>query len=354
MKNGVPFVSIIIPCRNEKKFIGKCFDSIIANDFPKEYMEVLVIDGMSDDGTRELVRGYSKNYPFIKLLDNPKGVTPVAMNLGLKNACGDYVLILSSHVMIDMNFIRKNVESLNRYTTDCVGGIMMTLSANNNLLAQSIALALSHFFGVGNAYFRVGSKDTRYVDTVPFGCYKRDVFDQIGFFEDNLIRNQDIEFNLRLKRAGGKILLVPDIISYYYARSDFKNLFKQNFDNGFWVIYSLKFTKLPFSLRHIIPFAFVFFLLCIFISSIFSTSFLYISYLIFGVYFIANILFSFQLSLKNGCKYLPFLVSTFFILHFSYGLGSFRGIIKLTASKLKELVVTLKIPKVLFARYKRV
>ena len=192
-----PFVSIIIPCRNEEKFISKCLDSIVAQDYPKDKIEVLVVDGRSTDRTREIVKEYIQRYSFIKILDNPKKITPVAMNIGIKRAKGDCILILSSHSKIDTNFVRKNILNLQKYHADCVGGIIITLPASKSLLCQSIALALSHPFGVGNAYYRIGSKKPKFVDTVPFGCYKKEVFEKIGLFDEELIRNQDDEFNLR-------------------------------------------------------------------------------------------------------------------------------------------------------------
>ena len=147
-------ISIIIPCRNEKNFIGMCLDSIIANDFPKDSVEVFVVDGISEDGTRDIIMDYAQKYPFIRLLDNPEKVTPVAMNRGIKEANGDYIMVLSSHSKVNNNFIKANVESLEENTADCVGGILVTLPANDNLLAQTIAFVLSNPFGVGNSYFR--------------------------------------------------------------------------------------------------------------------------------------------------------------------------------------------------------
>ncbi|MDD1744391.1 MAG: glycosyltransferase family 2 protein, partial [Candidatus Methanoperedens sp.] len=325
-----------IPCRNEEKFIGKCFDSIVSNDYPKEKLEVLVIDGMSEDKTKEIAHHYAQRFSFIKVLSNSEKIVPTAMNKGIKNAQGQIIIRMDAHNIYEEDYISKCVKYLQEYNADNVGGIWVTLPGDNGMIAQVIAFALTHPFGVGNAYFRIGFNKPKYVDTVPFGCYKREVFEKIGLFNESLIRNQDIEFNLRLKRAGGKILLVPDIVSYYQARSNLKDLFKQNFWNGFWVIYSIKFAEIPFSIRHLIPFFFVFLLLSSLLLSFLYNPFIYLFIFIMSIYTTTNLFFSLHISFKNGFKYLPFLVVSFLTLHFSYGLGSLWGIVRLTFSKLKR------------------
>lgn len=325
--------SIIVPCRNERKYIVKCLDSIIAQDYPKDKLEVLVVDGMSKDGTREIVKEYIQKCPFMKLLDNPRKVVPIALNRGIKEAKGEVIMRMDAHNFYRKNYISKCIKYLKEYNVNNVGGICVTLPGANTILARSIALAFSHPFGVGNSYFRIGSKKPRFVDTVPFGCYKKEVFEKIRPFDENLIRNQDIEFNLRLKKTGGKILLAPDIISYYHARSTLKAFAKQNFWNGFWVIYSAKFAKMPFSIRHLVPFFFVFSLIDSLILLLFFHPFIYLFAFVFGSYIILNIFFSTQLCFKNGVKYFPALILSFSALHLSYGFGSIWGVIKLFISK---------------------
>jgi len=322
------YISIIIPCRNEEKFIAKCLDSTISNDYPKENLEILVIDGMSEDRTRQIVDEYVKQYSFIKLLDNPKMIAPSALNIGIENAKGEVIVVMCAHATYEKDYISKCVEYMKKYEVDNVGGKMMTISENDGLVSKAIVLVLSYRFGVGDSYFRIGIKEPKFVDTVPFGCYKKEVFEKIGLFNENLVRNQDIEFNLRLKKASGKILLVPDIVSYYYARSNLKSLFMQNFGNGLWVIYSNRFAKAPFSRRHLIPFIFVLSLLGSLFLSVFWKPFLYLFLIIILTYLTANVFFSLSISIKNGIKLFPFIVISFFVLHFSYGLGSLWGLIK--------------------------
>jgi glycosyltransferase involved in cell wall biosynthesis len=246
IEKDLPFVSIIIPCRNEERFIGSCLESIIANDYAKEKLEVLAIDGMSEDGTQAVIENYSKEYPWIRLFKNPKKITPVALNMGIMTSKGEIIIWMSAHNQYEKNYISCSVENLNKYGADNVGGVMKTLPRLDDFIGHAIVASLSHRFGVGNSYFRVRTNEPKWVDTVFGGCYRREVFDRVGFFNENLVRGQDMEFNLRLKKAGGKTLLVPDIVSNYYARSDIKSFCKHNWTNGLWAI-------LPFLYSPIMP-----------------------------------------------------------------------------------------------------
>lgn len=336
MINEYPRISIIVPCRNEEQHIGKCLESIVRNNYPKDKIEVFVVDGMSEDKTREIIKKYSENYPFIKCFENANKIQASAMNIGVQYAKGDIIIRMDAHTTYDKDYMSKCINYLGQYNADNVGGICITMPGNDTAMANAIALSLSHPFGVGNSYFRIGLKEPKYVDTVPFGCYKKEVFDRIGMFNEHLVRNQDIEFNIRLKNAGGKIILVPDIVSHYYARSQLKDLARNNFWNGYWIIYSTKFAKMPFSLRHLIPLVFVTFLLSSLIGSIFYAPSAYFLGLILTAYFITALFFSINISFSKGLKLLPLLFSTFFTLHFSYGLGSIWGFFRLGVSKIMQ------------------
>ncbi|MBA7544073.1 hypothetical protein ES705_36419 [subsurface metagenome] len=335
-KNKILRISIIIPCRNEERYIAKCLDSIITQDFPLDNLEVLVVDGMSEDKTVQVIKSYNKEPLSIKLLKNPKKITPCAFNLGIRYSKADIIIIIGAHSTIGKNYISKLVNYLYEYNVDNVGGLLVVLPGNTKILAKSIVLALSHPFGVGNAHYKIGSKELKYVDTVFGGCYRKEVFEKIGLFNEKLIRNQDIEFNLRLKKAGGKILLVPGIISYYYARSSLRALAKNNFLNGFWVIYSTKFAKIPFSIRHLIPFFFILSVCGSLILSFIYRSFIYLFVLVFMAYLISNIFFSLGISFKKGFKHFIPVILSFATLHFSYGFGSLWGLIKLAGVRLKN------------------
>lgn len=328
--NNLTLVSIIIPCRNEGKFIGKCLDSIIAQDYPKDNLEVLIVDGMSDEETREIVKRYIEQFPFVKLLDNPKEITPVALNIGIKHAKGKIITIMGAHATYGKGYISKCIKYLNGYNADNVGGKIIAVCRSNTILGKAITFVLSHPFGVGNSYFRASSKEPKWVDTVFGGCYKKEVFEKIGLFNENLIRTQDMEFNLRLKKAGGKILLAPDIVAYYYPKSNLKDFFIHNFEDGIWAIYPLKFVKIPLRLRHYIPFLFVLGLFGAGILGIFSPIFFWLFLFIVGSYFLVNIYFSIDIAIKRkDLRYLFLMPITFASRHLAYGFGSIWGLIKI-------------------------
>ena len=322
--------SIIIPCLNEEKFIGKCLDSVLANDYPQGKFEILAIDGMSADKTREILKKYIKKYPFIRCLDNPKKVTPCALNIGIKNAKGNIIIRMDAHAAYKKDYISNCIKYLRKYQADNIGGIWKIKSRKNNLMGNSIALASSHIFSGGNAYYRIGCKKPMQVDTVPFGCYKKNIFKKIGFFNENLVRSQDMEFNLRLKKAGGKIVLHPKIISYYYTRSTLRDIFKHRFKDGIWAIYPLRFIKMPLSIRHYVPLGLALSLIILAIASFFNSVFLILFLLEVFLYFTVNIFCSCQIAIKRRIyKYLLILPIVFFVQHISYGLGSIYGTIKL-------------------------
>lgn len=336
--SNTPFVSIIIPCRNEEKFIGECLDSIIANDYPKDRLEVFIVDGMSEDETKRIVENYIEQYSFIKLLSNPRKITPCALNIGIKNAMGEIIMRMDAHATFEKSYISKCVKYLNEYNVDNVGGTMITRPRKDTFIGKTIVTALSNRFGVGGSAFRIGAKEVTEVDTVFGGCYRKEVFDKIGFFNEKLSNTQDVEFNLRLKKKNGKILLVPDIISYYYTRSDFKSFLKNNFRNGVWSILPFKFTAtMPVSWRHLIPLVFVLSLIgslglwglsgLLGLHSLLSfLSFLFIIIL----YFLASIYFSVKIALKkNDLRYFFIMPIIFASLHIGYGLGSMWGLVKL-------------------------
>jgi len=304
--------SIIIPCRNEEKFIGKCLDSIVMQDYPKDKLEILVVDGMSDDGTKQIVNSYAKNYPFVRVLDNPRRITPCAFNIGIRNSKGDTIILMGSHSTYKSDYISKCIKYLFEYNADNVGGVIVTLPRNDTLLGKAIAITLSHRFGVGGSAFRTGCKEPKLVDTVFGGCYRREVFNKIGLFNEKLASSQDMEFNQRLRKAGGKILLVPEIVSYYYARSDLASFCRNNFRNGFWAIYPLKFVKLHFSLRHYVPLIFVASLIVTGISGIFVPFFGWLFFLIIALYLLIVFYFSVKITKRERNLWYLFVIPAIF------------------------------------------
>jgi len=253
-----PFVSVVIPVRNERALIACCLDSVLANDYPAERREILVMDGLSEDGTRAILDAYAARFPAVRILDNPNRITPAALNLGIREARGDIVVRLDAHARLAPGYISQCVAWIESSGADNVGGLMRTLPRGGGLVAEAIALALSNRFGVGNSVFRTEATEPRWVDTVFGGCYRREVFRRLGGFNERLPRGQDMEFNLRLKRAGGRTLLVPSIRCDYFARCDPRSFLKHNWTNGVWAIRPFAESEIvPVCPRHLVPLAFV-------------------------------------------------------------------------------------------------
>ena len=229
-----PFVSIAIPCRNEAPYIGDCLASVLAGDYPRDRLELLVADGRSDDGTREILFRYAAEHPCITVLDNPQLSTPAALNLAIRSASGSVVIRMDAHVLYPPDYVRRLVEALEETGADNVGGVLDTVPADDTPTARAIALGLSHPFGVGNSHFRIGTRERREVDTVPFGCYRRETFDRIGLFDEELIRNQDDEFNFRLIARGGRVLLLPDVTCRYFARRSLGQVARMYYQYGYF------------------------------------------------------------------------------------------------------------------------
>lgn len=330
MNQKLPFVSVIVPCRNEEEYIEDCLRSILEQDYPREKTEVLIVDGMSQDKTRQFLKKYQKQYSFIKVLDNPKMVTPSALNIGIKNSQGDIIVLFGAHAVYEKNYISKCIKYLEEYGADNVGGRMLMIPREQTLIARAIIFTLSSPFGAGNSYFRTGVEKPKWVDTVFGICCRREIFDKVGFFNEDLIRNQDIEFNLRLKRAGGKILLVHDVTSRYYVRSNLKDFFLHDLKGGIWVIYLLKFTGKPLCLRHYVPLISVFIALATATVATFFPIFWWVFLFVFILYFLISFYFSVRISVKErNIGYLFVMPVTFASRHTAYILGSIVGLIKL-------------------------
>jgi cellulose synthase/poly-beta-1,6-N-acetylglucosamine synthase-like glycosyltransferase len=326
-----PFISIVIPCRNEQKFIGVCLDSVIANDYPRDLLEVLVVDGMSEDNTRTIIQTYARRYPFIRLLDNPKKITPAALNTGIRHAKGNVIVRMDAHARIGKDYVARSVECLLKHEADNVGGVMITEPREQTLVGRAIVAGLSHRFGVGGSYFRIHTDGLRWVDTVFGGCYRKEIFDQIGQFNERLARGQDMELNRRLKKAGGRILLVPDIVSHYYARSDLKSFWFHNWNNGVWAILPFAYSSvMPVSWRHLVPLAFVTSLLGSAVLSLLETSFQWLWMVIAIAYGAANLGASLHIAWRErDLRYFLVMPLVFAILHIGYGFGSLWGLVKL-------------------------
>lgn len=321
-------VSVIVPCRNEAPFISACLDSILGNDYPKDRLEILVVDGMSEDSTRSIVKTYDRTHAVIRVLDNPKKHVTAAVNVGVKAAKGEVIMIMGgAHAIYTPNYISNCVRCLQAYNVENVGGVIVATPADETLVAKGIALALSHPFGAGNSYFRIGSKQPRWVDTVFGGCYRREIFEKLGLWNEDLSRGSDMDFHIRLKQAGGRTLLVPDIVAYYYPKSTLTAFAEHNFDDGFWAFYPLKFGKKIFSWRHIVPLAFLVSLVVSGVLAPFLQTFQEIFVGIGGMYLVTNLAASFHVALReHSWSYLVVLPAAFAVRHLAYGAGALVGL----------------------------
>lgn len=327
-------ISIIIPCLNEENYIEECLNSIINSDYDLKNLEVLVVDGMSEDKTRNIVTRYIEKYEFIKLIDNIKKTAPIAMNLGIKNSLGESIFIISAHAKYKKDYFTQLEQYLIELNADCVGPLLITEVKNRNKKSSSIKKALSHKFGVGNSEFRIGLDKIKEVDTVAFGCYNKKVFDKYGYYDERLTRNQDIEINKRIKNLGGKIYLIPSIECTYYARETFQKLFKNNYENGLWNILTTYYTNSfrSLSLRHFIPLLYILSLIIPTLLSLCSIYFIFVSIASFALH--TCLMLYFSLKEKDNNTSILNLFLSFLTLHYSYGIGSFVGLFKVGLMKL--------------------
>ena len=317
-------VDIIIPCRNEIIYIERCIGSIINSNYPLELINIYVCDGVSDDGTINIIKQLTKKHKQVHLIVNEQKTTPFALNLGIKSSHSAIKIILGAHAEIHPDFIKENVAILNKDSSiGCAGGIINNIYENKT--SEIIGKAMSSPFGVGNAHFRTGQKEGL-VDTVAFGAYRKEVFESIGYFDEDLARNRDDEFNYRLLKNNFKIYLSKKIISSYYVRASFKDLFRQYYQYGFWKVYVNKKHRTITTLRQLIPslmvttliLGFVFSFLNMFFALLFSTEI--VLYLIGSCWFASK--------KANNLKQLFAIIFTFLILHTSYGIGYLYGILK--------------------------
>lgn len=327
-------VSIIIPCRNEELYIGQCVESFLNQTYPKELIKIVIADGMSTDTTREIIKGYQKEHKNIILIDNFELTAPTGMNKGIRATNSDIVIIFGAHAYADKDFVLENVKILNDESIGCSGGPITTIS--DGIVGTAIANAMSCPFGVGNALFRYADKES-FVDTVGFGAYNRDFIIDIGLFDEELVRNQDDELNFRVQKTGKKILLNPKIKSTYYSRGDFKKLWRQYYQYGFWKVRVIQKHKRPASIRHLIPLLFVAFLALGGVVSVFSKLLRIGYFATILLYLLLDGIFSFKISSKKGFKLFPYLFVTFPILHISYGIGFILGLFNFYIFKSKSI-----------------
>ncbi len=311
------FVSVIVPLYNEEKYIRNCIDSLVCQTYPKDKMEWILVDGNSTDKTVEIIEEYleKQDYPIV-LLHNEKKKTPYALNMAINEAKGKYIIRLDAHSYFYPDYIEKCVYYLDTTDAENVGGLAETEA--NGFVGGAIAKMLSTKLGVGGSDFRVGDGN-RYVDTVPFGAFRREVFEKVGLFNTKLLRSEDNDMNSRIRESGGKIWLAEDIRFKYYCRDTIKGILKMGLQNGNALFFTLKENPRAMSLRHFIPFLFVLSLIGLPIMSLIIPIFKYLFVAEICLYTAIVLFYSFC---NSKPKYGAITVWLYPAFHIVYGLGS--------------------------------
>jgi succinoglycan biosynthesis protein ExoA len=322
MTNTSPSVSVVIPCRNEIDYIGSCLTSIFDQDEVPGSFEVIVADGMSNDGTREILKRLSAKDSRLKVVDNPGGIVSSGFNAALRDARGAIIIRMDAHTSYAPDYIQECVRVLHETGADNVGGPWV--ACGKGKVGKAIAAAFQSPFSCGGAR----GHDPNYsglVDTVYLGCWHREVFDRIGLFDEELVRNQDDEFNLRLVRSGGKVWQSVKIKSCYHPRESLRHLFIQYVQYGYWKARVLKKHRLPASVRHLVPSIFVLTLALLPALSLVWPIALWSWVALLGLYIAVNFSVSALTAVANGWQLFPLLPWVFAIFHFAYGLGFLKG-----------------------------
>jgi len=322
--HNTPFVSVLMPVRNEASFIARSVGAVLAQDYPRDRIEVIIADGLSDDGTRDAIEALRLQNPNVRLIDNPGKIVSTGLNSALRVANGEIIIRVDGHCEIAIDYIRRCVWHLAETDIDAVGGPLETIG--ETYVAEAIAAAMSSTFGVGGSAFRVGVKDARLVDTVPFPGYRRDAIQRAGPYDEELVRNQDDEYNYRVRKLGGQILLSPDIQSRYYSRASFLKLWKQYLQYGYWKVRVMQKHPRQMQPRQFVPALFVIALVVLLITA----PFLPVNKLLLAATLLAYVVLSLAASIsaarKTKWRLLPLLPIAFTIIHFAYGSGFLFGL----------------------------
>jgi succinoglycan biosynthesis protein ExoA len=322
------FVSILIPVRNEADHVKNSLKAVLWQDYPREQTEIFITDGMSEDGTRKIIADYQKKYQNLYIVDNPEKIVPTGMNVALRIAQGDIIIRVDGHCVIAPDYVQKCVEHIEREKVDGVGGSMV--SVGETPTAETIAAAMSSKFGVGDSYFRTERGQTKLVDSVPFPAYTREIIQKAGLFDEELVRNQDDEYNYRIRELGGKILLAADVQSEYYSRGSLKDLWKQYFQYGYWKVRVMQKHPKQMRVRQFVPPALVGSLIVNGIIALVHPVGMWLLVAILSLYILANLSASVYTCAKKGWRYRALLPVVYAILHISYGTGFLVGLVRFT------------------------
>jgi len=323
-----PFISVVIPCYNEEKYIPSLMENLRSQVYPPEQTELIFADGMSQDRTRSLLEEFARRSSQVLVIDNPGQYVSTGLNAAIKASKGSIIIRMDAHSIYPLDYWKALVDKLVEHQADNVGGVWDTQPGADTDEAQAIVLATSHPLGIGNADYRLGGGQDTEADTVPFGCFRRDVFDRLGYFDPQLVRNQDDEFNGRILKNGGKIMLIPTIRIKYFARESRRKLARMFYQYGlFKPLVNIKLGS-PATLRQFAPPVFVMSLVLLMIPALWLPLFAMLFSLEILLYGSAIIVTSCALARGRGLSLFWHTLLTFPVIHFSYGIGYLAGIVR--------------------------
>ena len=321
-----PFISLLLPIRNEEVYIPACLNSLRAQDYPANQIEILVADGMSTDNTRQIVTDWMQQDRRVRIYDNPQQIVPTGLNLLIPQAKGDILIRVDGHCVLASDYVSKCVRHLLNGGVDGVGGPMHSIG--QDFISQATAIAMSSKFGVGNSSFRTETGQTKLADTVPFPAYTREIIEKVGLYDEELVRNQDDEYNYRIRKAGGKILLAEDVHSDYFSRGSLAKLWKQYFQYGFWKVRVFQKHPKQMSPRQFVPPLLVLALLSAAVLAFAVAWGWYALVGLFGVYVFACLAAAFFYGKGQKTGVVLLLPLAYTIIHTSYGLGFLLGLLR--------------------------
>ncbi len=322
----LPFVSVVMPVRNEAAFIERSLGAVLAQDYPQDRVEIIVADGMSTDGTRERLAALQVQHRQLKVVDNPGRIVSTRLNKAHPLATGDIVVRRDGHCEIAPDYVSRCVDHLRSGKANAVGGPIHTIGETH--MASVIAIAMSSRFGVGGSAFRTITTGSMFTDTIPFPAYARQVIEQAGGYDEELIRNQDDEYNYRLRELGVKLLFASDVRSKYYSRSSLKSLWRQYFQYGYWKVRVMQKHPRQMQIRQFVPAAFVAALVMCLVMAPFLEAGWWLLGLVAAAYAVANLCATAVEIRKHGWSMLPLLPVIFGTLHLSYGAGFWAGVVR--------------------------
>lgn len=324
--NASPLVSIVLPCRNEQGYIQACLQSALAQNPPEGGLEIIVADGMSTDGTRETLQQMAKQHPQIRILDNPGRIVSTGLNAAIRAARGEIIVRMDAHTVYAPDYVQQCLAVLQETGADNVGGPMQTTA--ETFMERAIRAVFHSAFAVGGARSHQAGYEG-YADTVIYGCWKKSVFERVGYFDEELVRNQDDEHNLRLTRTGGKIYQSTRIRSWYHVRGSLTALFRQYMQYGYWKALVIRKHRAPASIRHLVPGAFVVGLCLLAALGLFWSPAMWGAAGLAGLYLVTALAASLVTAARTQWTLLPVLPAVVWCFHFGYGYGFLRGVLDL-------------------------